>query len=238
MENDTNKESNYVKSIIEVSTKNIDNKKSDLLLCITGASGAVYVNNMIKILLDKKVNFDLIFSDNGLAVFNHELDLEISRSNLKRDFFEYIFSQFDNDSDITALFEENDYIRNISLFDNNSYFERPASGSNPYKSILVLPGSMGTVGKIASGISNSLIMRAIDVGLKEKSNITVCFREAPLNLIHLENLVKVKQAGITVFPLSPSFYFNYLSLDDLIKNTNYRILNTLNIDVNEQKTWN
>lgn len=229
----TDENNSYVKSKPE----KIMNNKSELLLCVTGASGAVYVNDMIKTLLDKKVNFDLIFSDNGLAVFNHELDLEISKDNLKKDFFEYIFSQFEKDSDITALFEENDYIRNISIFDNNSYFERPASGSNPYKSILILPGSMGTVGKIASGISTSLIMRAIDVGLKEKSNITVCFREAPLNLIHLENLITIKKAGITVFPLSPSFYFNYLSLDDLIKNTNYRILNTLNIDIHQQKTW-
>ncbi len=213
------------------------NKKSDLLLCVTGASGAVYVNSMIKTLLDKRVNFDLIFSDNGLAVFNHELDLEISKESLKKDFFEYIFSQFDKDSEISALFEENNYIRNISIFDNNSYFERPASGSNSYKSILVLPGSMGTVGKIASGVSTSLILRAIDVGLKENSNVTVCFREAPLNLIHLENLIKLKKAGVTVFPLSPSFYFNYYSIDDLIQNTNYRILNTLSIDINEQKTW-
>ena len=187
--------------------------ENKVLICSTGASGAIYLHRLLLILRKKKKPYDLIISDTGKEVFFHELDKKFNIDDYKDKF---------SDSEV---------------FDNNSFFAPPASGSNPYQSILIIPASMGTVGKAASGVADSLILRAIDVGLKENIRTVMCFREAPLNLIHINNLKKLKEAGADIFPLSPSFYFKVNSISELIDNTLLRILAICGYDFTERPKW-
>ena len=99
-----------------------------------------------------------------------------------------------------------------------------ASGSYPADAMIVLPCSVGTLARIANGIASHLIERAADVCLKEKRPLVLCVRETPLNKIHIRNLYRAADAGATVFPLIPAYYYRPASLDDLAREFAYRVL--------------
>ena len=105
-----------------------------------------------------------------------------------------------------------------------------ASGSFPGSAMVIVPASMGTVGRIAAGISSSLIERTADVFLKERSKLVIVPRETPFNAIHLKNLLTLDQAGAVILPASPGFYHDPKSIDDLIDFVVARILKHLEID--------
>lgn len=94
----------------------------------------------------------------------------------------------------------------IVRYDNNDMFCPIASGSADYDAMIIVPASMGSVGRIASGVSLSLIERAADVMIKERRRLIVVVREAPYSLIHLRNMTTLTEAGAIVLPASPSFY--------------------------------
>ncbi|MBN1968716.1 MAG: UbiX family flavin prenyltransferase [Candidatus Delongbacteria bacterium] len=183
--------------------------RPEILICVTGASGSVYAGVLFKILEKHSIMFDLIFSQNGKNVYEHEYSHKLSIDKIKAE----------------------------NSFKINDFFTRPASGSSKYKTIIIIPCSMGTIGRIASGISDNLITRAADVALKEQSQLFLCFRESPLNVVHLENLLKLKNAGASIFPLNPSFYFQYDSIDEVVENLLYRLLNLAGYSFDEQKKW-
>jgi 4-hydroxy-3-polyprenylbenzoate decarboxylase len=99
-----------------------------------------------------------------------------------------------------------------------------ASGSYPADAMIVLPCSVGTLARIANGIASHLIERAADVCLKEKRPLVLCVRETPLNKIHIRNLYRAADAGATIFPLIPAYYYQPVSLDDLAREFAYRVL--------------
>jgi 4-hydroxy-3-polyprenylbenzoate decarboxylase len=99
-----------------------------------------------------------------------------------------------------------------------------ASGSYPADAMIVLPCSVGTLARIANGIASHLIERAADVCLKEKRPLVLCVRETPLNKIHIRNLYRAADAGATVFPLIPAYYYRPASLDDMAREFAYRVL--------------
>ena len=113
----------------------------------------------------------------------------------------------------------------------------PASGSTCADAMLVIPCSMGTVGRIASGVSDSLVARAADVCLKERKPLVIVPREAPLSLIHLRNLTTIAEAGGVVLPASPHFYDRPESIDDLAATVVGRALAQLGVPGAEQPTW-
>jgi 4-hydroxy-3-polyprenylbenzoate decarboxylase len=119
----------------------------------------------------------------------------------------------------------------IERFDNDDMFASPASGSATWDAMVVVPASMGCVGRIAAGISSDLIARAADVMLKEGRPLIVVPRETPLNLIHLRNLVTLAEAGAVILPASPSFYSRPADLEALARTVTDRILARLGIDV-------
>jgi 4-hydroxy-3-polyprenylbenzoate decarboxylase len=182
---------------------------SNLLICVTGASGSVYADTMFNICRSNGISFDLVGSNYGHSVYKYETGKELSK-------------------DISGA---------NHLFINDDMYTRAASGSNPYKATIVIPSSMGTIGKAASGVTDNLINRAIDVALKEESKLIICFRETPLNSIHLNNLSILKSSGASIFPLSPSFYFNQTSIDEVIKNLIYRVLSLAGYHLDEKKRW-
>jgi 4-hydroxy-3-polyprenylbenzoate decarboxylase len=117
----------------------------------------------------------------------------------------------------------------IVRFANDDMFAPPASGSAGWDAMVIVPCSMGCVGRIASGVSGDLIARAADVTLKEGRRLIVVPRETPLNLIHLRNMVALAEAGAVVLPASPSFYSHPADIDALCATVTDRILARLGL---------
>ena len=112
-----------------------------------------------------------------------------------------------------------------------------ASGSNPGDAMVVCPCTMGTLGKIAGGISDDLIARAADVMLKEKRTLILVPREMPFSAIHLENMLTVQRAGATILFLAPGFYHGAETVDDLVDFIAARALDQLGLDNTLAKRW-
>jgi 4-hydroxy-3-polyprenylbenzoate decarboxylase len=112
-----------------------------------------------------------------------------------------------------------------------------ASGSARQDGMAIVPCSAGTLGRIAAGISDSLVGRAADVCLKERRPLVLCLRETPLNRIHLENMLRVHDAGAVVMPLMPSYYHRPAGLDDLYQAFATRVLDQLGLREPDPRRW-
>lgn len=179
-----------------------------IAIAITGASGAIYA----KLLLDKlcKLNgieFALVMTTNAKDVWRHELGDESYR--------EY----------------------NLKTFEVNDYFAPFASGSSSYEALIICPCSMGTIGRIANGISDNLITRAADVMLKERRKLICVARDTPYNSIHLKNMLQIAEAGGIICPASPSFYSKPSSVESLVYTVVDRVINLLALP-NDSYRWN
>lgn len=124
----------------------------------------------------------------------------------------------------------------IERYDNSDMWASVASGSARWDAMIIIPASMGTVGRIASGISRTLIERAADVMLKERRRVVVVVRESPYSLIHLRNMTTLTEAGAIVLPASPSFYFNPTTIEELCLTTSLRALEMAGLEVGH-KHW-
>ena len=124
----------------------------------------------------------------------------------------------------------------IERYDNSDMWASVASGSARWDAMIIIPASMGTVGRIASGISRTLIERAADVMLKERRRVVVVVRESPYSLIHLRNMTTLTEAGAIVLPASPSFYFNPTTIEELCLSTSLRALEMAGLEVGH-KHW-
>lgn len=168
-----------------------------IAVAVTGASGSIYA----RVLLDhlaklgsQVTEVSIVWSDNAFTVWKHELGTD--------DYVKYPFKTW----------EKNDFMAPF------------ASGSSSYEALVICPCSMGTVGRIASGISNDLITRAADVMLKERRKLICVVRETPYNLVHLRNMTTVTEAGGIICPASPSFYSNPATLDEAAYTVIHRVL--------------
>lgn len=112
-----------------------------------------------------------------------------------------------------------------------------ASGSYPADGMIVIPCSVGTLARIANGVAAQLIERAADVTLKEKRPLVLCVREAPLNKIHIRNMYRAADAGATIFPLIPAFYYRPTSLDEMAREFAYRVLAHLGLPQAHAFQW-
>ncbi len=182
-----------------------------VFVAITGASGAIYAARAIEALGKCGVRICATISPTGAQIISHELGLQ--PKDLGGPNADVTWYAFD---DLSAL---------------------PASGSTCADAMLVIPWSMGTVGRIASGVSDSLVARAADVCLKERKPLVIVPREAPLSLIHLRNLTTIAEAGGVVLPASPHFYDRPESIDDLAATVVGRALAQLGVPGAEQPTW-
>jgi 4-hydroxy-3-polyprenylbenzoate decarboxylase len=182
----------------------------NLTVATSGASGAIFLRHLlIAVARDQRVEtVNFIASDSALRVMAEELDLK-GRSNLVGQ----ILGSAANRAS-----------RKIQLQSNADIGANVASGSYPADAMIVIPCSVGTLARIANGVASQLIERAADVSLKEKRPLVLCVRETPLNKIHIRNLYRAADAGATVFPLIPAYYFRPASLDALATEFAYRIL--------------
>ncbi len=194
----------------------------NLTIATTGASGSVFLRHfLLSAARDARVQtINFIASDSGLRVLAEELRIK-GRSNL--------VGQILGSSLRSA--------RKVRVQSNADIGANVASGSYPAEAMIVIPCSMGTLARIANGIASHLIERAADVCLKEKRPLVLCVRETPLNKIHIRNLYRAADAGATVFPLIPAFYYHPASLDDLAREFAHRVLAHLGLPQPDAFRW-
>lgn len=125
----------------------------------------------------------------------------------------------------------------IAMYDNDDLFASPASGSSAWNAMVVVPCTTGTLSRIASGVSESLIGRAADVMLKERRRLVLVVRETPLSLIHLRNMVTLTECGAVVLPASPSFYSHPSCMETLCMSVVERIVAQLGVELPHYE-WN
>lgn len=118
----------------------------------------------------------------------------------------------------------------FKTYGRNDFFAPFASGSAKYMSMVIAPCSMGTLGRIAHGISDDLVTRAADVILKERRKLVCMIRDTPLSLIHLQNMTTITQAGGVILPAAPSFYSRPENFDELADTVVHRALDLIGLD--------
>jgi flavin prenyltransferase len=189
-----------------------------IFLGITGASGAPYAARLVQALAGADCELGLCISRAGYEVLATELYRDPS---LPRD---EIAARLVGGAEGVTVYGERDW--------KSPY----ASGSAKVDAYVVCPCSMGTLGTIASGAMDNLIHRAASVALKEERKLVLCPRETPLSTIHLENMLRVRQAGATVLFLAPGFYHGAESVNDLVEFIVSRLLDQLGIE-HEAVRW-
>jgi flavin prenyltransferase len=192
----------------------------NLTIATTGASGSVFLRQMLlAVERDTRlqtVNF--IASDSGLRVLAEELGIH-GRSNLVRQ----ILAGRESKTSARGP-NASSKISKIKEQANTDIGANVASGSYPTDAMIVIPCSVGTLARIANGIASHLIERAADVCLKQNRPLVLCVRETPLNKIHIRNMYRAADAGATIFPLIPAFYYRPASLNDMGREFAYRVL--------------
>jgi len=191
----------------------------NLTVATTGASGAIFLKQfLLAVARDARVQtVNFIASDGGLRVLAEELGLK-GRSNLAA---QIVGSAGDSSRKVS--------LQKINVQSNADIGANVASGSYPAEAMIVIPCSVGTLARIANGIASRLIERAADVCLKEKRPLVLCVRETPLNKIHIRNMYRAADAGATIFPLIPAYYFRPANLDALAREFAYRVLSHLGL---------
>ncbi|MGH9515336.1 MAG: UbiX family flavin prenyltransferase [Terriglobales bacterium] len=190
-----------------------------MTIATTGASGSIFLRHLLLAVdRDTRVqNANLIASDSALRVMAEELGLR-GRNNL-----------------ITQLLGHAS--RKIHQQANADIGANVASGSYPADATIVLPCSVGTLARIANGIASQLIERAADVSLKEKRPLVLCVRETPLNKIHIRNMYRAADAGATIFPLIPAYYFRPATLDQMAHEFACRVLAHIGLPQKDAYRW-
>jgi flavin prenyltransferase len=177
-----------------------------ITLAVTGASGSLFAREMLTLLhRDERVGtVNFVASDHALRVCAEELGV-----GGRNDLVERLLGSASP---------------KVQLQSNTDIGANIASGSYPTDAMIILPCSMGTLSKVANGLADQLIERAADVCLKEQRRLVLCVRETPLNKVHLRNMSLAAEAGATIFPIIPAYYYNPATLADLAREYCYRVL--------------
>jgi flavin prenyltransferase len=200
----------------------------NLTIATTGASGSVFLRQLLlAVARDSRVQtVNFIASDSALRVLAEELGIQ-GRSNVVS---RILASE-------KRLPRATKNVSKIQEQSNADIGANVASGSYPVDAMIVIPCSVGTLGRIANGMASHLIERAADVCLKEKRPLVLCVRETPLNKIHIRNMYRAADAGATVFPLIPAFYYRPASLDEMAREFAYRVLAHLGLSQPQAFRW-
>lgn len=175
-----------------------------IVVAITGASGSIYAKGLLEKLQSAKEQWNelsVVMTENAKTVWKTELDNES-------------WKNYD-----------------LKLFGTMDFMAPFASGSGQYDTMIIIPCSMGTLGRIASGISNDLITRAADVVLKERRKLICVVRDTPYNLIHIRNMETVTLAGGIICPATPSFYSKPRSIEEAAATVIDRVLDLAGFDI-------
>jgi flavin prenyltransferase len=189
-----------------------------IVMAITGASGAPYAVRLLQALATAGQPVWLIVSPHGWRLLHTESGI----------------------SDLHGLRDhvgDDAWDANVTVFDDNDRGATPASGSARVRGMVIVPCSMGTIASVAAGTSRSLVERAADVTLKERRRLVVVPRETPLSRIHLENMLRLTDAGAVVLPAAPGFYHQPERVDQLVDFVVQRILDHLAVDLDIAPRW-
>jgi len=193
-----------------------------VIVALTGASGAAYGLRLIQRLAKAGIYQHILLSDAARVVLKQETALALPDTTALTS----VLAAHLNISD--------DLMRCYGLDD---WFSPAASGSAGIKKMVVIPCSMGTLARIASGASDNLIERAADVMLKERRQLILVPRETPLSTIHLENMLRLSRIGTHIIPAMPGFYHNPRTLDEIVDFLVDRVLDHLDLSNPEAQKW-
>jgi 4-hydroxy-3-polyprenylbenzoate decarboxylase len=180
-----------------------------LVIALTGCSGVVYGVRLLEVCRRLGIETDLIVSPAAERILKFELN--------------------------KALKDLRKLATRIHAHDNLA--ASLASGSVRTDGMVIIPCSMKTLGAIASGATDNLITRAADVTLKENRPLVLVPRETPLNLIHLENMAKLRRAGATILPTMPAFYHKPTRIEDLVNFIVGKVLDVLKVEHELYRRW-
>ncbi len=201
----------------------LDKQLPPITLAITGASGAPYALRLLQCLVAAQRNVYVLISKAAQVVIATETDFKLPGTQQKMQ------------AHLTDVFKAKE--GQIQVFGREQWFAPVASGSGRNGPMVVCPCSTGTLSAIATGASNNLIERAADVAIKEKRDLILVPRETPFSPIHLENMLKLANWGVTIMPASPGFYHEPKSIEDLVDFMVARILNHLKIEQTLMPFW-
>ena len=182
----------------------MEDRKIKIVVGVTGASGSVYARVLLETLMhvsDQLQEVAVLFSDTAKGVWQYELG--------NTDYEKFPFT----------------------CYQKNDFYAPVASGSAGFDAMIICPCSMGTLGRIASGVSNDLMTRAADVMLKERRKLILVARETPLSLIHINNMKTVTEAGGIICPATPSFYSRPETMDQLVATVTNRALSLAGLKI-------
>ncbi len=198
-----------------------DTQKQIVTVGVTGASGAILAQKTLALLEEdpRVARVHLVVTEAGQRLFAEELG--IASGDLKQ-----LPSRMLGHA-----------VTKIDVLPNKDVGASIASGSYAVDSMVVIPCSMGTLGAIASGISDDLVARAADVMLKEGRKLVLCVRDAPFNRVHLENMLRAQQAGAVIMPAVPAFYHQPKTIDDLVTQYVCRVLGQIGLAQEKMYRW-
>lgn len=179
-----------------------------VIVGITGASGSIYAVRLLNALADLGVETHVIFSEMGEKVMKYECKGEYER-----------------------------IVTDFPVYKNSDLFSSIASGSNRWDGMAIVPCSVNTMGAIANGIGDTLLLRTASVTLKESRKLVVLVRETPMSLINLENMCRLGKAGACMMPAAPGFYNHPTTIQELADGLVSRILDQLTIENHWSRRW-
>ena len=192
---------------------------------VSGGSGAPYARRLLQALLEVGHQVKLVVTESGERVLAIELDLRLEGPLAERaEQWRSLLGRPPGDPAL-ELFHPRDMAASIS------------SGSFPTSGMVVIPCSMGTLARIAAGVSSTLVERAADVTMKERRPLVLVPRETPLSEIHLENMLRLRRAGVDILPAAPGFYHHPRTVDDLVDFIVGRVLDRLHVENQLFRRW-
>ena len=202
---------------------NTDNRSQQIAIAWTGASGIQYGLRLLECVIDAGCQVSLMVSKPAQVVIGLETDLALPARTADMQRF------------LTEKYGAGE--EQLRVFGRDQWTAPLASGSAAPQAMVVCPCTTATVSAIASGASRSLIERAADVVIKERRKLILVVRETPLSSIHLENMLRLSQAGVVVLPASPGFYHRPASVDALVDFIVARVLDQLGIEHSLLVPW-
>ena len=194
-----------------------------ITLALTGASGMPYGMRLLECLLKSGQRVHLVYSQAAQIVAHQEMGIALPG----------------RPQDAERVLGEHlgEFSGKLCVFGRYDWYAPMASGSNPGDAMVICPCTMGTLARVAAGISDDLIARAADVMIKEKRTLILAPREMPFSTIHLENMLKLAQAGVVIMPPNPGFYYKPSSVEDMVDFVVARILDHLGVDNTLLPRW-
>ncbi len=197
-------------------------RPKQIIVGITGASGAILGERLVRALLDGGHRVHAVISPSGVAVFREEIDLALGKdhADVRRNFLKHYGNT-----------------KALSVAPADDFAAKISSGSSAIDAMVVAPCSMSTAASIAHGITMNLIHRAASVSIKEKRPLVLVPRESPLSPIHLRNLLSLSEIGVHIVPATTAFYHRPKTVEEMVDFTVGRVLDLLKIEHRLFKRW-